>query len=101
MTGKFNQIQKNKFHEFLLISLSTTGPRKENGNGQNIELKSTCHLALNECEREGACSRFLDQVKKMCDPITCDRNKCMRAIRQFYANIPERHSLDIAFCLCK
>jgi len=78
------------------------GPRKDNagGNGQ-VGLKSTCHLALNECERDNSCSRYLDQVKKMCDPITCDRNKCMRAIRDFYANIPERHSLDIAFCLCK
>ena len=79
----------------------TTGPRMDKDNGNQVELKSTCHLALNECERDASCSRYLDQVKKMCDPITCDRNKCMRAIRQFYANIPERHSLDIAFCLCK
>ena len=74
---------------------------KGNSDSGQIELKSTCHLALNECEKDGSCSRYLDQVKKMCDPITCDRNKCMRAIREFYANIPERHSLDIAFCLCK
>ena len=69
--------------------------------GPPLQLRSTCHLALDSCERDGLCGRYLDQIKRMCDSINCDRQKCMRVIRDFYANIPEKLSLDIAFCLCK
>ena len=47
----------------LFFSLvCTVGPRKDiaGGSGQ-VGLKSTCHLALNECERDNSCSRYLDQ----------------------------------------
>ena len=52
----------------LFFSLvCTVGPRKDiaGGSGQ-VGLKSTCHLALNECERDNSCSRYLDQGVYLC-----------------------------------
>ena len=103
-----NMNHMDHFVKFIKEPFATPlGPSRGGGNAAGggtdlgLDLKSTCHLALNECERDATCNRYLDQVKKMCDPLTCDRTKCMRAIRDFYRNIPERHSTDIAFCICK
>ena len=27
--------------------------------------------------------------------------RCMAAVKQFYRSVPKKHSLDVAFCLCK
>ena len=70
-------------------------------DGSSLQLTSTCHLALDACERDGICNRFLDQIKRNCDSVICDRQKCMRSLHDFYENIHEKHSLDIAFCICK
>ena len=108
--GKQLNKKREKITPFYIKYLSIspplfTGPNRGGGSaidvGSGFNIKSTCHLAMNNCENDGTCNRYLDQVKKMCDPLTCDRNKCMRAIKEFYRNIPERHSMDIAFCLCK
>uniref|UniRef100_A0A0K2TY70 GDNF/GAS1 domain-containing protein n=1 Tax=Lepeophtheirus salmonis TaxID=72036 RepID=A0A0K2TY70_LEPSM len=66
------------------------------------QLQSTCHLALNSCEQNNICNRYLDKLKRSCDStLTCDKNECMLAIQRFYKNIPRKFKLDVAFCLCK
>ena len=85
---------------FALLNLGTRGDTNGASDG-SLKLRSTCHKALDACETDGSCNRFLDQIKRMCDSINCDKQKCMRAIHDFYENIPEKHRLDIAFCLCK
>ena len=64
------------------------------------ELSSTCHVALESCERNAICNRFLDRIKRNCDSLNCDRQKCMHAQREFYDNVPEELSMEIAFCIC-
>ena len=94
------------FYYHKLYSLRTVfnlgTPADTNGaSSGNLQLRSTCHLALDACERDQSCGRYLDQIKRMCGSINCDRQKCMKSIRDFYEIIPEKHRLDIAFCLCK
>ena len=87
---------------YLSIVFDLGTPADTNGaSSGNLQLRSTCHLALDACERDGSCNRYLDQIKRMCGSINCDRQKCMKSIRDFYENIPDKHRLDIAFCLCK
>ena len=81
--------------------LGTSQSDTSGASNGNLQLRSTCHLALDACERDGSCNRYLDQIKRMCGSINCDRQKCMKSIRDFYENIPDKHRLDIAFCLCK
>ena len=81
--------------------LGTSQSDTSGASNGNLQLRSTCHLALDACERDGSCNRYLDQIKRMCGSINCDRQNCMKSIRDFYENIPEKHRLDIAFCLCK
>ncbi|XP_023329404.1 uncharacterized protein LOC111702073 [Eurytemora carolleeae] len=65
-----------------------------------INMRSTCHLALDNCERDAACRPYLDSVKSRCVD-SCNRERCMSAVQEFYRKIPRVHALDIAFCLCK
>jgi len=65
-----------------------------------VNLRSTCHLAMDRCERDPACRSYLEQVKSRCVD-NCNRDRCMATVRDFYRKIPRQHSLDIAFCLCK
>jgi hypothetical protein len=68
----------------------------------DLVFESTCHIALEKCEKTISCSRFLEQVKRMCEPnAACDKQKCMRAIQEMYREISHNQSLDIAFCICK
>ncbi len=49
------------FNPILLL----TGPRgSDDHDNEQLQLRSTCHLALDSCERDSICSRFLDQVKR-------------------------------------
>ena len=66
------------------------------------ELSSTCHVALESCERNAICNRFLDRIKRNCDSLNCDRQKCMQLTNcpgqgSFSAN-PDLHiSLNISW----
>jgi len=83
--------------------LPTAGDRERGEGMQDQEmfnLRSTCHIALDRCERDSNCRPYLESVKTRCVD-SCSRERCMAAVREFYRKIPKQHSLDIAFCLCK
>ena len=72
------------------------------GYDETLKLTSTCHTALDHCERNTLCNRYLEKVKRLCDPKSCDnQQKCMRSIQDFYRGIPQDFSLEIAFCICR
>merc|ERR1719270_300978 len=84
-----------------------TAVDRDRGEGKNslqdqeiFNLRSTCHIALDRCERDSNCRPYLEAVKSRCVD-SCSRDRCMAAVREFYRKIPKQHSLDIAFCLCK
>jgi len=66
-----------------------------------FNLRSTCHIALDRCERDSNCRPYLEPMKSRCVDSCNSRERCMSAVREFYRKIPKQHSLDIAFCLCK
>merc|ERR550532_3188307 len=77
------------------------GEHKTSLQDQEIfNLRSTCHIALDRCERDSDCRPYLESVKTRCAD-SCSRDRCMSAVREFYRKIPKQHSLNIAFCLCK
>jgi hypothetical protein len=43
---------------------SAAGPRGPDDSEQ-VQLRSTCHLALDNCERDAICTRFLEQVRPL------------------------------------
>ena len=66
-------------------------------------LKSRC---VESCSKERCAKTFLTINKFYflmiiiiiySIPIT----RCMAAVKQFYRSVPKKHSLDVAFCLCK
>jgi len=90
-------------------NLPTTADRKLGGDKSTslsqkdqevVNLQSTCHTAMDKCERDSACRPYLEQVKNKCVD-SCNRDRCMATVRDFYRRIPRQHSLNIAFCLCK
>jgi len=77
------------------------GEHKTSQQDQEIvNLRSTCHLAMDRCERDSNCRPYLESIKTRCVD-SCSRDRCMAAVKEFYRKIPKQHSLDVAFCLCK
>lgn len=77
------------------------GEHKTSQKDQEIvNLRSTCHLAMDRCERDSNCRPYLESIKTRCVD-SCSRDRCMAAVKEFYRKIPKQHSLDVAFCLCK
>jgi len=85
-------------------NLPTLGDRNRVGGSAGdqevMNLQSTCHTALDTCERDSACRVYLEAVKSRCVE-SCSRDRCMAAVKEFYRRVPKQHSLDVAFCLCK
>ncbi|CAB0031763.1 unnamed protein product, partial [Trichogramma brassicae] len=48
-----------------------------------------------------SCSNLLQPVLSRCDHSSCARNECLSALEHFYKAAAHKHSLDIAFCLCR
>jgi len=77
------------------------GEQKTSQQDQEIvNLRSTCHLAMDRCERDSNCRPYLESIKTRCVD-SCSRDRCMAAVKEFYRKIPKQHQLDVAFCLCK
>lgn len=47
------------------------------------------------------CKNLLEPVLNHCDSTTCARNECMEALQHFYKTANHKHSVEIAFCLCR
>ncbi|XP_051171130.1 uncharacterized protein LOC127287997 isoform X4 [Leptopilina boulardi] len=66
-----------------------------------VILTSTCHHAYASCKNDPDCRALLQPVLNHCDQATCARNECMDALQYFYKSASHKHSVEIAFCLCK
>ncbi|XP_033213894.1 uncharacterized protein LOC117170961 [Belonocnema kinseyi] len=66
-----------------------------------VILSSTCHHAYASCKNDPDCKALLQPVLNHCDQATCARNECMDALQHFYKSANHKHSVEIAFCLCK
>ncbi|XP_076230314.1 glial cell line-derived neurotrophic family receptor-like isoform X2 [Nomia melanderi] len=66
-----------------------------------LVLSSTCHHAYTACKNDPECKVFLEPVLNHCDSMTCARNECMDALQHFYKSANHKHSVEIAFCLCR
>ncbi|KAL0121427.1 hypothetical protein PUN28_006737 [Cardiocondyla obscurior] len=64
-------------------------------------LSSTCHHAYTSCKNDPECKNLLEPVLNYCDLTTCARNECMEALQHFYKTANHKHSVEIAFCLCR
>ncbi|XP_011307009.1 uncharacterized protein [Fopius arisanus] len=66
-----------------------------------LVLTTTCHNAFELCRNDTNCSVLFQPVLNHCDLASCARNECMNALQHFYKKANDRHSMEIAFCLCK
>lgn len=66
-----------------------------------IVLSSTCHHAYNACKNDPECKMLLEPVLNHCDSTSCAKNECMEALQNFYKSANYKHSVEIAFCLCR
>ncbi|XP_023317878.1 uncharacterized protein LOC106656465 [Trichogramma pretiosum] len=66
-----------------------------------VVLSSTCHHAYTACKNDPSCSNLLQPVLSRCDHSSCARNECLSALEHFYKAAAHKHSLEIAFCLCR
>ncbi|XP_043281880.1 uncharacterized protein [Venturia canescens] len=66
-----------------------------------LVLSSTCHHAYASCKNDSECRTLLQPVLNHCDVSSCARNECMNALQHFYKKANHKHSMEIAFCLCK
>ncbi|XP_017888282.1 uncharacterized protein LOC108629870 isoform X3 [Ceratina calcarata] len=66
-----------------------------------IVLSSTCHHAYTACKNDPECKVLLEPVLNHCDAASCARNECMEALQNFYKSANHKHSVEIAFCLCR
>ncbi|XP_031368371.1 uncharacterized protein LOC102673215 isoform X3 [Apis dorsata] len=66
-----------------------------------IVLSSTCHHAYNACKNDPECKVLLEPVLNHCDSTSCAKNECMEALQNFYKSANYKHSVEIAFCLCR
>ncbi|XP_029033944.1 uncharacterized protein LOC114871774 isoform X2 [Osmia bicornis bicornis] len=66
-----------------------------------VVLSSTCHHAYTACKNDPECRVLLEPVLNHCDPSSCSRNECMDALQNFYKSANHKHSVEIAFCLCR
>ncbi|XP_032664798.1 uncharacterized protein LOC116841223 isoform X1 [Odontomachus brunneus] len=66
-----------------------------------LTLSSTCHHAYTSCKNDPECKELLQPILNHCDSATCARNECMEALQHFYRTAHHKHSVEIAFCLCR
>ncbi|XP_076279820.1 glial cell line-derived neurotrophic family receptor-like isoform X3 [Lasioglossum baleicum] len=66
-----------------------------------VILSSTCHHAYTACKNDPECKVLLEPVLNHCDSTSCARNECMDALQNFYKSANHKHSVEIAFCLCR
>ncbi|KZC12899.1 GDNF family receptor alpha-1, partial [Dufourea novaeangliae] len=66
-----------------------------------VILSSTCHHAYTACKNDPDCKVLLEPVLNHCDLTSCARNECMDALQNFYKSANHKHSVEIAFCLCR
>ncbi|XP_076177937.1 glial cell line-derived neurotrophic family receptor-like isoform X3 [Ptiloglossa arizonensis] len=66
-----------------------------------VVLSSTCHHAYTACKNDPECKVLLEPVLNHCDSMSCARNDCMEALQNFYKSANHKHSVEIAFCLCR
>ncbi|XP_060822776.1 uncharacterized protein LOC132910788 isoform X2 [Bombus pascuorum] len=66
-----------------------------------VVLSSTCHHAYNACRNDPECKVLMEPVLNHCDSTSCARNECMEALQNFYKSANHKHSVEIAFCLCR
>ncbi|KAJ8665227.1 hypothetical protein QAD02_006889 [Eretmocerus hayati] len=64
-------------------------------------LESTCHHAYSSCKNDPECQSLLQPVLDHCNLSNCARNTCMSSLQHFYKMAKHKHSIEIAFCLCK
>ncbi|KAK2586322.1 hypothetical protein KPH14_010622 [Odynerus spinipes] len=66
-----------------------------------VILSSTCHHAYTSCKNDPECKALLQPVLNYCGLMSCARNECMTALQHFYKTANHKHSIEIAFCLCR
>ncbi|KOC68218.1 GDNF family receptor alpha-1 [Habropoda laboriosa] len=66
-----------------------------------VVLSSTCHHAYTACKNDPDCRALMEPVLNNCGSTSCARNECMDALQNFYKSANHKHSVEIAFCLCR
>ncbi|XP_058795119.1 uncharacterized protein LOC131666463 isoform X1 [Phymastichus coffea] len=79
-------------------------PGGASGSGQpepRLVLSSTCQHAYAACKSDAECKGLMQPVLSHCEQSSCARNECMSALQHFYRGASHKHSVEIAFCLCR
>ncbi|XP_033341283.1 glial cell line-derived neurotrophic family receptor-like isoform X3 [Megalopta genalis] len=88
-------------HDQSLVLPSASSDLDKIQQPVKVILSSTCHHAYTACKNDPECKVLLEPVLNHCDMTSCARNECMDALQNFYKSANHKHSVEIAFCLCR
>ncbi|XP_023247990.1 uncharacterized protein LOC106637711 [Copidosoma floridanum] len=97
--------QRNQSHEDLEGGQAAPSPLSDNERMAQqpvkVVLTSTCHQAYSTCKSDAECKSLLQPVLNHCEHSRCSRSECMGSLQHFYKLANHKHSIEIAFCLCR
>ncbi|XP_050527441.1 uncharacterized protein LOC126897695 [Daktulosphaira vitifoliae] len=99
-----NHLKKRCDRIFSMVNEnSCIGPQSVVTTDNSIlNFQSTCHEALEACNKHPECQEMVASVIRNCNQKHCRKTNCMESLQSFYRNdslLP--FSIEIAFCLCK
>lgn len=67
-----------------------------------LNFQSTCHEALETCNKHSQCQEMVASITRNCNHRQCKKANCMESLQNFYRNESmHSYAIEIAFCLCK
>lgn len=67
-----------------------------------LNFQSTCHEALETCNKHSQCQEMVASIIRNCNHRQCKKTNCMESLQNFYRNESmHSYAIEIAFCLCK
>lgn len=67
-----------------------------------LNFQSTCHEALETCNKHSHCQEMVASIIRNCNHRQCKKANCMESLQNFYRNESmHSYAIEIAFCLCK
>lgn len=67
-----------------------------------LNFQSTCHEALETCNKHSQCQEMVASITRNCNHRQCKKTNCMESLQNFYRNESmHSYAIEIAFCLCK
>jgi len=86
----------------LIFVLYFIGSKSTPIDNSILNFQSTCHEALETCNKHPQCQEMVASIIRNCNHRQCKKDNCMESLQNFYRNESmHSYAIEIAFCLCK